>query len=76
MHHGEENRISKVTLLLRVATYARMYGHQHSRGQKMIRTITVGSCISIQGKFERDLGNGRIVVSVGEQTYAGTPVTR
>lgn len=42
----------------------------------MIRTITVGSCISVQGKFERELENGRIVVSVGEQTYAGRPVTR
>lgn len=41
----------------------------------MIRTITVGSCISIQGKFERDLGNGRIIVRVGDKTYAGTPVT-
>jgi len=24
--------------------------------------------------FERDLGNGRIVVRVGEQTYTGKPV--
>ena len=31
----------------------------------MIRTITVGSCISIQGMFERELGNGHIVVRVG-----------
>lgn len=40
----------------------------------MIRTITVGTHISVQGMFERDLGNGRIVVRVGEQTYAGKPV--
>lgn len=41
----------------------------------MIRTITVGSCIFVQGKFEQDLGNGRILVRVGEQTYAGRAVT-
>lgn len=42
----------------------------------MIRTITVGSYISIQGKFECELENNRIVVRVGEQTYVGKPVTR
>lgn len=42
----------------------------------MIRTIMVGSCISVQGMFERDLGNGRIAVRVGEQTYVGRAVAR
>lgn len=42
----------------------------------MIRTITVGSCLSVQGKFERDLGNGQIAVSVGDQTYIGKAVSR
>ena len=42
----------------------------------MIRTITVGSCISVQGTFERDLGNGQIAVRVGSQTYVGKAVTR
>lgn len=42
----------------------------------MIRTITIGSCISIQGQFETDLGNGNIIVRVGQQTYQGKPVTR
>ncbi|KGJ12954.1 hypothetical protein ACFHYO_08345 [Paracoccus panacisoli] len=41
----------------------------------MIRTITVGSCISVQGMFERDLGNGRIAVRVGTETYVGKAVT-
>lgn len=40
----------------------------------MIRTITVGTHISVQGLFESDLGNGRIVVRVGDQTYVGKPV--
>lgn len=41
-----------------------------------IRTITVGSCISVQGNFERDLGNGHITVRVGQMTYTGKPVAR
>ncbi len=42
----------------------------------MIRTIIVGSCVSVQGMFERDLGNGQIAVRVGQQVYAGKPVGR
>ena len=40
----------------------------------MIRTITIGSCISVQGIFERLATNGNIVVRVGAQTYEGKPV--
>lgn len=40
----------------------------------MLRTITVGHYISVQGIFERDLGNGQITVRVGERTYVGTPI--
>lgn len=42
----------------------------------MIRTITVGTCISVQGMFERELGNGNIAVRVGEHTYVGRPVCK
>lgn len=41
----------------------------------MIRTISVGSCILIQGLFERLAPNGNIVVRVGSLTYEGKPVT-
>ncbi|HRO14103.1 MAG TPA: hypothetical protein PLL33_03495 [Paracoccus sp. (in: a-proteobacteria)] len=41
----------------------------------MIRTIKVGSCISIQGTFEREADSGRIVVRVGSEIYTGKPVT-
>ncbi len=41
----------------------------------MIRTITVGSCVSIQGTFLSQLPNGKIVIRVGEKTYVGMPVT-
>ena len=40
----------------------------------MIRTITIGSCISVQGVFERQQANGNIIVRVGSQTYEGKPV--
>ena len=40
----------------------------------MIRTITVGSYVSVQGTFVRDLGDGRIAVRVGDRVYAGRPV--
>ncbi|WP_294929056.1 hypothetical protein [uncultured Paracoccus sp.] len=40
----------------------------------MIRTIKIGSCISVQGVFERQTANGNIVVRVGAKTYEGKPV--
>ncbi len=40
----------------------------------MMRTITLGSCVSVQGSFVRKLHNGKIVVRVGEKTFEGLPV--
>ena len=40
----------------------------------MIRTITLGSCVSVQGLFVRALGDGRIAVRDGEKTFVGRPV--
>ncbi|WP_198731799.1 hypothetical protein [Paracoccus tegillarcae] len=40
----------------------------------MIRTITIGSSISVQGLFESTGTDGTIVVRVGEKTYTGKPV--
>ncbi|WP_269801957.1 hypothetical protein [Paracoccus zhejiangensis] len=40
----------------------------------MIRTITIGSCISVQGVFERKDPNGKIAVRVGDKIYVGKPV--
>ena len=42
----------------------------------MLRTITVGSCVSVQGTFEAQLENGKIVVRVDDRPYAGRPVSR
>lgn len=40
----------------------------------MLRTITVGKYISVQGLFVRDLPNGEILVQVDNDLYAGKPV--
>lgn len=42
----------------------------------MLRTISVGSCVSVQGLFEAQLENGKIVVRVGDRLYAGQPITK
>lgn len=40
----------------------------------MLRTITLGSCVSVQGTFVRSLADGRIAVKVGQKIYEGRPV--
>jgi hypothetical protein len=42
----------------------------------MLRTITLGSCVSVQGTFERKLDNGKILVRVGKMIFEGFPVLR
>lgn len=41
----------------------------------MIRTITVGSCVSIQGIHVRNMADGKIVVQVGDKLFVGKPVS-
>jgi hypothetical protein len=41
----------------------------------MMRTITIGSCVSIQGMFVRALADGTIIVRVGKSLFRGQPVT-
>ena len=40
----------------------------------MLRTIMLGSCVSVQGIVVRYLSNGKIIVRVGSKTYEGFPV--
>jgi len=48
-----------------------------SWGEKaMLRTITLGSCVSVQGTFERQLENGKILVRVGKLLFEGYPVVK
>lgn len=41
----------------------------------MLRTITVGSCVSVQGLFVAQLNNGKVVIEVDQKRYTGYPVT-
>ena len=40
----------------------------------MLRTITLGSCVSVQGTFVRRLRNGKIRVRVGKLVFDGYPI--
>ena len=40
----------------------------------MLKTITIGTCVSVQGTFVQALQNGKIAVKVGSRVYEGTPV--
>lgn len=42
----------------------------------MLRTITIGSCISVQGTFIRAMPDGRIAVQVDNTVFSGVPVTK
>ncbi len=42
----------------------------------MLRTVSIGTTILIQGLFVRTLANGKVVVAVGSREYQGTPVSR
>lgn len=42
----------------------------------MLRTITVGSCVSIQGLLVGQMADGKIMVKVDERTFVGYPVTK
>ena len=41
----------------------------------MLRTITIGSSVYIQGTFVKELGDGQIAIKVYEGTFIGRPVT-
>jgi len=40
----------------------------------MLKTITIGSCVSVQGIFIRAVSEGRIAVKVDENVFVGKPV--
>lgn len=41
----------------------------------MLKTITVGSCVSVQGTYVGTTKDGRVEVRVGNQIFRGTPVS-
>ena len=40
----------------------------------MLRTISLGSCVSVQGLMVSQLADGKIVIKVDEKTFVGYPV--
>lgn len=42
----------------------------------MVKTITLGDYVSVQGLWVRNLADGRIVVRVGKKEFAGHPVAK
>ena len=40
----------------------------------MLKTILLGSCVSVQGIFVQALKDGRISVRVGSRVFSGYPV--
>ncbi len=42
----------------------------------MLRTIIVGSCVSVQGAFVKCYPDGRIAVRVGDKIFTGQPVAK
>jgi hypothetical protein len=40
----------------------------------MLRTISIGSCVSIQGPLVEQLADGKIKIALGSKTYVGTAV--
>ncbi|HEX9859432.1 MAG TPA: hypothetical protein VGA75_13820 [Paracoccaceae bacterium] len=41
----------------------------------MLRTISLGSCVSVQGLVVAQLADGKLVVRVDDKTFVGFPVT-
>lgn len=42
----------------------------------MLRTIAIGSCVSVQGLVVGQTSDGKLIVRVDEKTYVGTPVSQ
>ncbi|MEQ6249475.1 hypothetical protein ABMC89_11350 [Sulfitobacter sp. HNIBRBA3233] len=40
----------------------------------MLRTIAIGTCVSVQGIYVKDMPDGRIAVKVDDTVFAGRPV--
>ena len=42
----------------------------------MLRTIAIGSCVSVQGLVVGHLADGKVILKVDEKTFVGFPVTQ
>lgn len=42
----------------------------------MLRTISIGSCVSVQGIVVGQLADGKVIVRVDEKNFVGFPVAQ
>jgi hypothetical protein len=42
----------------------------------MLRTISIGSCVSVQGLQVGNTPDGQIIVRVGEKNFIGKPIVQ
>lgn len=42
----------------------------------MLRTISLGSCVSVQGIVVGQMADGKLMVRVDEKTFVGHPVAQ
>jgi 8-oxo-dGTP diphosphatase len=49
--------------------------HRFLGEKDMLRTISIGSCVSVQGIAVGQTADGKLIVRVDEKTWVGTPVT-
>jgi hypothetical protein len=42
----------------------------------MLRTIQIGTCMSVQGLVVRHYDDGRVAIRVADRTYVGVPLER
>lgn len=40
----------------------------------MLRTISIGTCVSVQGVVVKQLADGKVMVKVDDKTFVGYPV--
>jgi hypothetical protein len=40
----------------------------------VLRTISIGSCVSVQGLVVGQTADGKLIIRVDEKTFVGTPV--
>lgn len=62
-------------MVSRIFTLKVIASEDDAREESMIRTITLGAHISVQGAFVRNLPDGKIVVRDGERIFTGRPVS-
>ncbi len=44
-------------------------------GDIVLKTIMIGSCVSVQGVFEGLTASGTMLVRVGDRLFEGRPIT-